>query len=196
MHQYAKVDAHEVCLVGAEMLGRIARQQESLGMSNTELAQRIGVNRATIQRARAEGGSPTLANVVAMALAVGLTPALKADGEGALQPHEAALVHRGLYNNRLNRDVEWRDTQREIALAQSWESWNEYVESGREPVMRSLMPGYDQTQASAAATVVQWLGSDEGFRFLTQALDAAGYDVVEKSSGKGAGRKRRPGTSR
>lgn len=181
MHQLSKVDEHAVSLLVAELTGEIARQQEALGMSNAELAERIGVNRATVQRVRGENAAPTFANIVAMALAVGLTPVLRQSGEGAVRPHEAALVHRGLYHNRTRRKDGGDDTKREKVLAQTWEAWNEYVDVGQSPIMQSLIPGYEQSDASAAATVIQWLGTNVGFDFLQQAMNAAGYDIVERT---------------
>lgn len=164
-------------------MGNIARQQEALGLNNTELAERAAVNRATVQRAREVGASPRLSNMIAMALAVGLTPVLVSKGETAVQLHEASRVHRGLHHNRLNRDADGKDVQRETALAKAWEKWNAFQTLGPVPVMNSLIPNYDQAQASAAASAIQWLGSDVGFEFLKQALDAAGYDVVERRTG-------------
>jgi len=180
MHHLSKVDEHVVSLLVAELTGKIARQQDALGMSSAELAERIGVNRATVQRVRGENAAPTLANVVAMALAVGLTPVLRQSGEDVVKPHEAALVHRGLYHNRTSRKDGGRDTHREKALAHVWEAWNTYADVGPSPVMQSLIPGYEQSEASAAATLVQWLGTNVGFDFLQQALNAAGYDIVER----------------
>lgn len=180
MHQPSKVDEHVVSLLVAEMAGEIARQQDALGMSNAELAERIGVNRATVQRVRGENAAPTFANIVAMALAVGLTPVLRESGDSAVKPHQAALVHRGLYHNRTRRKDGGDDTKREKAFTQTWEAWNAYVDVGPSPIMQSLIPGYEQSDASAAATVIQWLGTHVGFDFLQQALNAAGYDVVER----------------
>jgi transcriptional regulator with XRE-family HTH domain len=181
MSKLENVDAHVVELIEAALLGHIARQQEALGLTNAELAQRAGVNRMTIQRAREDHTTPRVPNLIAMALAVGLTPTLIASGEEAVSQHEARMVHRGLHHNRTKRDPDWRDTQREKALATAWEAWNKYTEVGSSPVMRSLVPSYDQTHASAVATAVQWLGSDVGFDFLKQALGAAGYDIVERT---------------
>ena len=181
MSELQNVDTHVVELLETALLGQIARQQEALGLTNAELAQRAGVNRMTIQRAREDHTTPRVPNFIAMALAVGLTPTLVASGKEAVSQHEASMVHRGLHFNRTKRDPDWRDTQREKALAKAWEAWNEYKNVGSSPVMRNLVPNYDQTQASAVATAVQWLGSDVGFDFLKQALDAAGYDVVDRS---------------
>lgn len=189
MSELRNVDGHDVELLEGALLGRIARQQEALGLTNAEVAQRAGVNRMTVQRAREDHTTPRVPNFIAMALAVGLTPTLVESGDDAVSQHEASRVHRGLHHNRTKRDPDWRDTQREKALATAWEAANHYTEVGLSPVMRSLIPDYDQTQASAAATAIQWLGSDVGFDFLKQTLSAAGYEIVERAD-KGS-RKRR-----
>lgn len=46
--------------------------------------------------------------------------------------------------------------------------------------MKQLLPQHDQAQATAVATVVQWLGSTEGFHFLQQALARAGLEIIKK----------------
>ena len=160
-----------------------------MSLDNTELGERAGLNRLTVQRSREEAADPKLSTVIAMALSVGLTPALLAAGDGAHRPHEAAIVHRGLAHTRLKRDPGWKDVQREKAFAQSWEAVNESVDVGLAPIMQTLVPDHDQAQASAAATAMQWLGSDVGFAFLQKALAHAGYSIVE-SSGAAAGKRR------
>jgi len=184
MNNYAIVDPDLIASIAGNMLGMISRQQEALGLNNTEFGERAGLNRLTIQRSRVEDADPKLSTVIAMAVCVGLTPTFLQSGEGACQQHEAAVVHRGLSYNRLNRDPDWRDVQRETALAKGWEAANEYVDVGLMPILQSLLPNYTQVQASAAATVIQWLGSDVGFMFLEKALANAGYSITDTATGK------------
>ncbi|MBC8738553.1 hypothetical protein F6X40_17480 [Paraburkholderia sp. UCT31] len=183
MSDTAVVHQDQTDAVCRGLLGSIARQQEALGLTNVELAKRVGVSRMTIQRSREQDADPQLSTVVAMALAVGLTPSVDASG-AAGHLLERDIVHRGLAHNRLKRDRKWRDTQRETALAVAWEAANDYAGPGLEPVMKHLVPNYDQAQASAAATVLQWLGSDVGFIFLERALKQAGYKLVDERVGR------------
>ena len=50
---------------------------------------------------------------------------------------------------------------------------------GPVPVLPVLLPGCTQEQATACATVMQWLGTDVGFQFLRQTLAQAGYSIVD-----------------
>lgn len=183
--------------VQAQLLGTVATARAQLGLSQAELAQRIGRARMTVQRAEAEGAGTTLATFCELALGLGLTPRLQADeGQGDPQVASVApqdIVHRGLHYNRTQHDQQWRDRQREAAFAHFWETVNEHRPVGLSPVMRHLVPGHTQAQASAVATAVQWLGSEVGFDFLTRALDAAGYDLVDRAEKNGPTPSRRTG---
>lgn len=179
--------------VQAHLLAELATRRQQLGLSQAELGERIGRARMTVQRAEAEGANGTLATFVELALGLGLTPVLRAD-RGAGEPDVAQtapedIVHRGLHHNRTRHDLQWRDRQREAALAKSWEVVNERRPVGLSPVMDHLVPSHTQDQATAVATAIQWLGSEVGFDFLTRALEAAGYDIVERSTGSLGGDK-------
>ncbi len=179
----------------AWLLGTLVTTRQQLGLSQTELAQRIGRARMTVQRAEAEGAGLALSTFIELALGLGLSPRLVADrGTGDPEIRQVPpehIVHRGLHHNRTLHDQEWRDRQREKALAQFWEAVNERRPVGLSPVMDHLVPGHTQEQASTAATVVQWLGSEVGFDFLTRALNAAGYDVIDRQAAdKACGRKK------
>jgi hypothetical protein len=181
MNKNAVIDPGLVEIISGNLRAAITHRQEALGLNNTDIGERTGLNRLTIQRSREETADPKLSTVIGMAMSVGLTPVLIASGEGAHRQHEAAIIHRGLAHNRLKRDPEWKDVQREKALAESWEAVNESVDVGLAPIMQTLVPDHDQAQASAAATAIQWLGSEVGFAFLQKALARAGYSVVETS---------------
>lgn len=169
--------------VRLNMLGRMALQREQLGLSQGELAIRAGVSRMTVQRAEVENGNVSLDSFCQLAVALGMTPTLMAPGEsvqGDGDPRSAVttvMVHRGLHHNRTQRANDSRDRNRELSLANSWEKANAEG-SCFTPTLQALLPGYTQDQATAAASVMQWLGSDVGFDFLTRALGVAGYDVV------------------
>lgn len=175
---------HQATLVRAGLLGQLAGQRKTLGLTQGELAERAGANRMTAQRAEAEGADPQLSTFVELALAAGLMPLLAVEGQPGNDTETAPqdVVHRGFHHNRTKHDVTWRDRQREAALANAWESVNDHEVLGRSPVMPTLIPGHTQAQASAVATVVQWLGTEVGFDFLVSALGQAGYAVVEKKA--------------
>lgn len=157
----------------AAILGKIAQARKAQGMTQFELARLVGVNRMTVQRNEQEDADPLLSNVLACAQVLGLSLAIQS-------PKEASeLVHKGLAHNRTKHDLEWRDREREKVLAGSWEDANESRTFGPSPVLASLVPGSGQEAATACATVVQWLGSEIGFSFLTTALARAGYDVID-----------------
>ena len=168
----------------SELLGQLAQQRQDLGLSQQELAERIGRNRMTVQRAEAAGAGVTLSTFVEMALGLGLTPRLATEAEaGSVQPLSRDIVHRGLHHERTRHDRDWRDRQRERALAQAWEAVNVHQDVGLAPILDTLVPGATQEQATAAATVLQWLGSDVGFDFLVRTLGNAGYAVTDERAG-------------
>lgn len=157
----------------AAILGKIAQARKARGITQLELARLVGVNRMTVQRNEREDADPLLSNVLACAEVLGLSLSIQS-------PEEASeLVHQGLAHNRTKHDLQWRDREREKVLAGSWEDANESRTFGPSPVLASLVPGCGQEAATACATVVQWLGSEIGFNFLTTALGRAGYDVVD-----------------
>jgi hypothetical protein len=137
------------------------------------------VSRMTVQRTETPGAGTALSTVMCLARALNLTPSLTAaDAAGSPLPPQS-LTHRGLAYNRTKYEPEWRDRQRERALAHAWEVVNEPAPVGLSAIMPFLVPNASQAQATAAATVVQWLGSEVGFDFLTRALAQAGYVITD-----------------
>lgn len=165
-------------LLRGKLLNELELARKTQGLTQAELAQRIGVNRMTVARAEAEDADPLLSTFLAMALALGRE--VRVAGDATVAPLPRDLVHRGLSHNRTQHHTDWRDRQREKALAQSWEAVNRDEGVGLSPILASLVPGCTQEQATACATVIQWLGSDVGFDFLQRALDRAGYSLIDK----------------
>jgi transcriptional regulator with XRE-family HTH domain len=160
------------------LLWQLQARRESFGLTQEELAVRAGLSRVTVMRAETPKAGAALATFMRLAWALNLTPVLRCADDTQARPSED-LVHRGLSFNRTKHEPEWRDRQREAALATAWESANEHRPVGVSAVLPLLVPGATQAQATAAATVVQWLGSEVGFDFLTRALDQAGYTVTD-----------------
>lgn len=169
------------------LLGQLAETRKALGLTQSELAARVGMNRMTVQRAEAPDADPQLSSFLAVALALNLIPQLRTSGEDFGPPAMQDLVHRGLNHVRTLHDLQYRDREREAAFANAWETANPNdpeILAALPPLMSELIPGCTQEQASAAATVVQWLGTGVGFEFLEQALTKAGYAVVDKRPAK------------
>ncbi len=166
-----------------ELIRQLEATRKALGLTQAELAERIGVARMTVQRAEdIEESGPGLETFLLLALAMNLHPLLKAEENGEYPPLPQDLIHRGLSHARTRHDLQWRDRQREAAFATLWEEENEHQPVGVQAPVPSLIPGITQPQATAAATVIQWLGSGVGFDFLTRALKAAGYSIVDDRS--------------
>lgn len=90
------------------------------------------------------------------------------------------IVHRGFAHSRTLTGTQFEDAAREKALADRWEDDNPPVGSrGTQPVLNALIPDCTQRDASVAATVVQWMGSQVGFAFLQEALAQAGLEIVK-----------------
>src|SRR5450830_1061820 len=155
------------------LMAQLAEARKALGITQAELAARIGTSRMTVQRYEQEGANPQLSNFLATALALNLTPKLVASGSADAAPLAQDLVHRGYAHARTLRDRDDRDRQREAALATTWEAVNEHKRFGLSAILPALVPDCSQEQASACATVVQWLGSEVGFDFLENALALA-----------------------
>jgi len=175
---------HQAGLVRASLLGQVAERRKALGLTQGELSERTGASRMTVQRAEAEGADTQLSTFLELSLALGFTPQLGAGGTDTVEQAPEDIVHRGFNHNRTKHDLDWRDRQREAALAKSWEAVNEHRVHGLSPILATLVPGHTQAQASAAATIVQWMGTEVGFDFLTRALQQAGYEVVDKKKKK------------
>ena len=180
----------EAKLLRQALLNQLTAGRSSLGLSQAELGERIGANRMTIQRSEAEGADMRLSTFTEQALALGMVPTLRqAGGSGAsYDANPGDIVHRGLSYIRTKHDLEYRDREREKALAQAWEGANA-DNPGLPPLMQTLIPGHTQAQATAAATAIQWLGSEMGFPFLVKALADAGYDVVDTRAPKAKARR-------
>lgn len=173
---------------GEMLISKLMTQRSHLGLSQAELAVRIGRNRMTVQRAEAPKTSPAISTFLELAVGLNLTPHLLTDNEkvetvSGIAP--ADIVHRGAHFNRTRYDLEYRDRQREAALAKAWEAANVTRNTGLVPIMATLVPGHTQAQATATATALQWLGSEIGFDFLKSALANAGYEIVDVSAKKG-----------
>lgn len=84
------------------------------------------------------------------------------------------LTHRGLYHTR----TKLAHNKREALFAAAWLQENSPRPHFGQPVHESLVPDCTPDQATAMATVVQWLGSQIGFLFLRQVLQAAGDEVI------------------
>ncbi len=172
-------------LVRANLLAELTRQRQSLGLTKLDLAQRIGRNRATVFRAEGLEGEASvgLTTFCELAVGMGLTPMLVADdGQGhpdVMQVAPGDIVHRGRSHNRTRHDLQWRDRQREAALARAWEAENDLSTLPADSLMAALLPNHTQAEATAAATAIQWLGTDFGLVFLTKALEQAGYVVLD-----------------
>jgi transcriptional regulator with XRE-family HTH domain len=173
--------------VQAQLLTQLAAARHTLGLTQAQVGERIGRTRMTVHRAEAENAGVALSTFVELALALNLAPQL-VNSAGisvpAIAPQPAmaepeVVEHRGASYNRTQHNLDWRDRQREAAFAQAWESSNESAMAGLRPVMDTLVPNHTQAQASAVATVVQWMGSEVGFHFLVHALSNAGYQVAD-----------------
>ena len=161
------------------LMAQLCEARKALDLTQAELAERIGVSRMTVQRSEQEGADPLLSNFLATALALNLMPKLEAPEAPADRPLPQDLVHRGYAHARTRGNKDDRDRQREAAFAAAWEAVNEHRPVGLSAVMPYLVPNCSQEQASACATVVQWLGSEVGFNFLTLALKNAGYQLTD-----------------
>lgn len=164
------------------LLSKLIEGRKALGLSQSDLAERIGKGRHTVLRAESEAADPQLSTFISMALALGLMPALAAPDAEWSAPPTSDLVHRGYAHVRTKHDLDWSDRRREAALSKSWEAANVDQTYGVSPVLPALVPNCTQEQASACATVVQWMGTDVGFEFLSRTLALAGYAIIEKAA--------------
>lgn len=71
--------------------------------------------------------------------------------------------HVGLHSGRLLPN---RNNTRERVFADQWR-----LENSQYDTLRKLLPGYSQRDATVAATIVQWLGSNCGLAFLTNTME-------------------------
>ncbi|WP_157103374.1 helix-turn-helix domain-containing protein, partial [Variovorax sp. WDL1] len=140
---------HVAPLVKNTLLSQLANARTAMGLTQAELASRAGVSRMTIQRTEAEDADTSLSTFVLLALALNHTPRLVAksddDDKDQYTPLPAGIVHRGYAFNRTKSDLEYRDRQREAALAQEWEAANQ-DRLGLPPLMQTLVPNHTQEQ--------------------------------------------------
>ena len=77
------------------------------------------------------------------------------------------MKHEGLFKHRLSREA---NNPREAAFAKQWHQENNEKENRR--LLNNLVPIRTQRDATVAATVIQWLGSDVGMGFLRDVIKA------------------------
>lgn len=146
---------------------------------------------------------PRIRKALALLAAQGVAPAIGQDA--ARDGH--GLAHRGFFHERTAYDQTRHVNRRETIFANSWENENvglslRQVSSGgsesllsrllsREEVEPAGRPGggtpkevrfgaLDQNTAAVVATVVQWMGTNVGFGWLSGVLREAGYALVER----------------
>lgn len=202
------------------LLGTLVQQRNRLGLTQSDVAQRAGLSRMSVQRAEAPDADVQLSTYVAMSLALRLLPQVKTTQPVSL-PQERLeqwpqtvervkqvlskdatldaqaqktveallqvplsvdapdspdpLIHRGVSHARTKQP----HNKLEAEFAKNWESANRQGGPWT-PVVEHLLPGCTQEQATAMATVVQWMGSEVGFDFLRQVLSQHGLQVVPK----------------
>lgn len=107
------------------------------------------------------------------------------------------LIHRGLNAKRAAR-CNSAAARRELQFAQAWQRENlrgggltgvldallrEQDESGLGSREAPRPVPLDQNAATVAATTMQWLGTAQGFQFLADVLEGAGYKLVDAATG-------------
>ena len=96
-------------------------------------------------------------------------------------PNKRKLKHVGMYEKRL------KDNPMELAFSEEWK--RQQSESNTLEWLLCLdaegnsIRELNQTEATCAATMMQWLGSPVGFGWLEVALENAGYKLVEINRG-------------
>jgi hypothetical protein len=107
------------------------------------------------------------------------------------------LVHQGLGFARAARGAS-PVARRETQFAHAWQREN-LREPGLTGALDALLRAHDETglsgrdeprpvaldqqSATVAATAMQWLGTTQGFQFLADVLEAAGYRLVDAATG-------------
>lgn len=154
----------------ASLLGQISAARKDRKLTQAQVSARTGRTRMTIQRAESDLAGVGLSTFVEMALVLGLVPVLKESEGGA-----RALQHKGVRNHHLPAEVASLGLSLEAAFAKGWEAVNAEAQLGFAPILSTLIPAATQEQATAAATAMQWLGTDVGLGFLRNVVSAAGY---------------------
>lgn len=162
----------------SQLLDVLGAASASINVSQSELARRSGVNRTTLLRMGKEGGDPSLATLVALGSALDLELKWVASEDASFSDQDL-FSHKGAHIARTRSREKFKDVLREKALSETWLEINK-PNHALPARMKQLLPQHDQAQATAVATVVQWLGSTEGFHFLQQALARAGLEIIKK----------------
>lgn len=159
--------------VRALLLGRLAGERERLGLTQAEIAQRTGLSRMTIQRLESNGADAQLSSFIAYACAVGLGPELR-EAPDLNEALGQALSHHSAGLSLAEEAQPWRSRGRIAAFDQAWRLLNAHQRTASR-----LIPGLSQPQATAMATVVAWLGTDQGVEFLREVLTSQGHEVAD-----------------
>jgi hypothetical protein len=114
-----------------------------------------------------------------------------------LPPDHEGLAHQGLHYARAARGS-GAASRRELLFAHAWLRENvrdpglagvldvllrHQDESGADARDAPRPLPLDQQTATAAATVMQWLGTAQGFQFLADVLEGAGYKLMDAATG-------------
>jgi transcriptional regulator with XRE-family HTH domain len=172
-HPLSRRISEEADLLKDALSGALRTRRKQLGISQMELADRIDVRRQTVLEGELHRANISLSVLVRWVRALNLTATLNSTDDELPNGH----VHCSLWVNRRRYDL--REEQRECALAESWEHANQRHSMGLGAILPTLVPGITPSQASVAATVIQWLGSELGFDFLRRTLAIAGYAIVD-----------------
>ena len=76
------------------------------------------------------------------------------------------MKHEGFSKDRLKPE---RENQREVAFSEAWKRENGYGRNGNH-LVDQLIPDATQRDATVAATIIQWLGSNVGIGFLRDVI--------------------------
>lgn len=158
-----------------------------------EVAQKIAPGQpAILAQAFAEEIKKGFLDVLKMAQS-GQLPAAEMPEVQEEEADPKDLSHRSIHHRRteVTGQAVCRASRREKALSQAWEGVN--VRESMPPILATLLSKsggtnlyamqmvspFNQSAATAAATVIQWIGSEGGFDFLKQALEVSGYNIVD-----------------
>lgn len=131
----------------------------------------------SVARAEAPDADLQLSTLEQLAASLGLGVSLQPQGT-VEAPTPSRVVHRGAAYNRVQGAAAERNP-REVAFAKAWEEVNQPSDH-LTPMLDALLGSPTPAQAMAAATVVQWFGSEVGFDFLNRVLEKAGLEIQER----------------
>jgi len=177
-------DSSQVAASRASLLAALRERRQKLGVSQATLADEVGLSRMSVARAEQAGADLQLSSFLAMAAGLGYEVHLRPQPGAALT---TPMVHRGVAHSRVATAQLARLNPLEAALARRWEEVNE-PNPHLGVMLEALTPGYVQQDATVAATVVQWLGSQVGLEFLRSSLSEGGYELVASTGARRAGR--------